>query len=91
MIIHGILQREDDITCETKLIRKGYMDRYDGGPPWRGNEAYMANICYLEGELSRVRLILRLVEKESCIVGYESGNVLVESLANEGLRIPLNA
>lgn len=37
----------EEETKELRYIRSRYMDKYEGGPPWRGDEAYLANIQYL--------------------------------------------
>lgn len=80
----------EEETKELRYIRSRYMDKYEGGPPWRGDEAYLANIQYLEAELVRVRLILRKIEYEAEYKGgSQSGIPTIENLAQEGLRIPV--
>lgn len=74
----------EEETKELRYIRSRYMDKYEGGPPWRGDEAYLANIQYLEAELVRVRLILRKLERPWALKLER-----VWQLAQEGLRIPV--
>lgn len=75
---------------ELQAIRKAYMDKYDGGTPTRGPEAYMANISFLEAELVRVRVILRNIKSHSCMAGLDRGNATVDNLAASALTIPLS-
>lgn len=66
---------------EIKVIRIAYLDKYDGTPPFEGSHGFMANITFLEGELARVRLLLKQIAAETVTWAR------ARSLAMEAMKI----
>lgn len=68
---------------EMAAIQAAFMKRRP--PEIPSDTLYPSFLC---GELIRVRMILRKIESETCVMGYDGGHSGVEALAQEGLRIP---